>query len=144
MSASGETDFESISPEELLPRVTELCQQGYRLVQIGATRLPEELELTYTFDREQRLKNLRLHVIPGGHVPSLTSIYWCAFLYENEMHDLFNLQVDDLAVDFHGEFYHTAVKFAFGAARTPPPVSPVSNGKNGDAGGGVPTARRQI
>ena len=31
-------------------RCGELREQGYRLVQIGATRLPEQVELTYSFD----------------------------------------------------------------------------------------------
>lgn len=145
MSESGRPVFEIIGTEALLPRVTELRRQGYRLVQIGATRLPEALELTYSFDREQRLLNLRLQVALPGRVPSITPVYWCAFLYENELHDLFNLQVDGIAVDFHGEFYHTAMKYAFGApaaqpVRAPAPASQTSTQKNGD---GVPAAPRQ-
>jgi ech hydrogenase subunit D len=52
-------------------------------------------------------------------VPSISSIYWCAFLYENELHDLFNVQVDGMAVDFHGHLYETAVKFPFGSTKAP-------------------------
>ncbi len=104
-------------------------KQGYRLVQIGATRLPEHVELTYSFDRDSRLANLRFQVpAAGARVPSISSIYWCAFLYENELHDLFNIQVDGMAVDFHGLLYETTVKFPFGstkaAAVKPPPSVP--------------------
>ena len=119
---SPEQTFETIPVETLLERVRALREQGWRLVQIGATRLPDQLELTYSFDRENRLANVRL-ALPGDQpkVPSISSIFWCAFLYENELHDLFNLQVSDLAVDFHGHFYKTAVKFPFGT--TKPPVA---------------------
>ena len=104
----------------LLQRVGELHKQGYRLVQISATRLPEHVELTYSFDRESHLTNLRFQMLAeGARLPSITSIYWCAFLYENELHDLFNVQVDGMAVDFHGHLYETTVKFPFGSTKAP-------------------------
>jgi ech hydrogenase subunit D len=120
MSNAADQTFQTIPPQALLERVGELRKQGYRLVQIGATRLPEHVELTYSFDLESRLTNLRFQVLAeGARVPSISSIYWCAFLYENELHDLFNVQVDGMAVDFHGHLYETAVKFPFGSTKAP-------------------------
>jgi ech hydrogenase subunit D len=118
---SPDQTFEEIPVDTLLARVGALHQQNQRLVQIGATRLPDQLELTYSFDLEGRLTNLRLHLPAAeARVPSITSIYWCAFLYENEIHDLFNLQVEGMAVDFHGHLYNTAIKFPFGSTKAPP------------------------
>jgi ech hydrogenase subunit D len=61
-------------------------------------------------------------------VPSISSIYSCAFLYENEMHDLFELQVDGMVVDFKGNLYKTAMKYPFGSTKAPvaqpPPCDP--------------------
>ncbi len=122
--------FEPITADALVARARRMRQQGYRLVQIGATRLPEHLELTYSFDREGQLQNLRL-LVPAAEpqLPSLSGIYWCAFLYENEMHDLFGLRVDGMAVDFHGTFYRTTVKFPFGRTKLPVAKSaPASHG----------------
>jgi ech hydrogenase subunit D len=120
MNNAADQTFQTIPPQALLERVGELRKQGYRLVQIGATRLPEHVELTYSFDLESRLTNLRFQVLAeGARVPSISSIYWCAFLYENELHDLFNVQVDGMAVDFHGHLYETAVKFPFGSTKAP-------------------------
>ena len=120
MSNGADQTFETIPVQALLAKVGELRQQGYRLVQIGATRLPEHVELTYSFDREYRLANLRFQVPAAeARVPSISSIYWCAFLYENELHDLFNVQVEGMAVDFHGHLYETTVKFPFGRTKTP-------------------------
>ena len=120
MNSAADQTFESIPMEALLERTGEMRKQGYRLVQIGATRLPEFVELTYSFDRESRLVNLRFQVpAAGARVPSITSLYWCAFLYENELHDLFNVQVDGMAVDFHGHLYETTVKFPFGSTKAP-------------------------
>lgn len=120
MNSGADQTFEIIPVQALLEKVGEMRKQGYRLVQIGATRLPEHVELTYSFDREGRLANLRLQVpAPEARVPSISSIYWCAFLYENELHDLFNVQVDGMAVDFHGHLYETTVKFPFGRTKMP-------------------------
>ncbi|SPE56501.1 EchD [Verrucomicrobia bacterium] len=113
-----EQSFEIIPVDELLVKVEGLRRQNFRLVQISATRLAEQLELTYSFDLEHRLTNLRLHVPTGdAKVPSITGVYWAAFLYENELHDLFNLQVKGIAVDFQGTLYKTAVKFPFGSTK---------------------------
>ena len=111
---------EVIPVEALLGRVRAQHQQGSRLVQISATRLPEQFELAYSFDLEGRLSNLRVHV-PAAKpcLPSISSIYWCAFLYENEIHDLFNVRIDGIVVDFKGNLYRTATKYAFGSTKAP-------------------------
>jgi ech hydrogenase subunit D len=126
VSSGIEQTFETIPVEALLDRVSARRKEGYRLVQISATRLPENVEVTYSFDRDRQLTNLRLQVPAAeARVPSISSIYGCAFLYENEMHDLFNLQVDGMAVDFHGHLYETAVKFPFGSTK-PPTAKPTA------------------
>jgi len=114
--------IEAIEVGALVDRVKQFRQDGYRLVQISATRLPEQVQVTYSFEREDRLANLRLH-LPAAEakLPSISGVFWCAFLYENELHDLFNIAVAGIAVDFHGKFYHTAVKFPFGTSTSPAP-----------------------
>jgi ech hydrogenase subunit D len=117
-----EQSLEIIPLDALLGKVSAMSQQGARLVQIGATRLPEDLELTYSFDLEGQLASYRLQVpAAAARIPSISSIYWCAFLYENEMHDLFNVQVDGMAIDFKGELYRTAIKYPFGSTKAPAP-----------------------
>ncbi len=113
-------DIEIITPAALVARTAQLRKEGYRLVQVGAARLPGGLELTYSFDVQNRAKHLRLQLASEkAAVPSITSVYWAAFLYENELHDLFNVQVDGIAVDFHGTLYQTAIKFPFGSTKAP-------------------------
>jgi ech hydrogenase subunit D len=127
MPDAPDQNIEIIPVDSLLQRVAAFRQLGCRLVQISATRLPEQFELTYSFEHEQRLTNLRF-LLPAENprIPSISSSYWCAFLYENEMHDLFNIQVEGMAVDFHGTLYTTAVKHAFAtpAVRSPAPAAP--------------------
>jgi ech hydrogenase subunit D len=115
-----EQTLETIPLDALLDKVRAMKQQGCRLVQISATRLPDQFELTYSFDLQNRLANLRVNVPAADpRVPSISSVFWCAFLYENEMHDLFSLQVEGINVDFKGNLYRTAVKYPFGSTKAP-------------------------
>jgi ech hydrogenase subunit D len=115
-----EPNIEAIRVDLLRDRVRELREQGMRLVQISATLLPDEVELTYSFDLNNSLSNLRL-LLPGANpvLPSISEIYGCAILYENEIHDLFNVRVEGMTVDFKGNLYKTSVKFPFGSTKSP-------------------------
>lgn len=55
---------------------------------------------------------MRLTAALDGSVMSITSLYWYAFVWENEIHDLFGLDVRFIApdVDYGGHFYHLAQK----------------------------------
>lgn len=122
---SDEQTYLSIPPDTLLAQVRELREQGWRLVQIGATPLGETIELNYSFDLAGQFRNLRLSLpAAAAHVPSVSSIYWCAFIYENEMHDLFRVQVEGIAVDYKGKFYKTTVPFPFSSRGQAAGVTP--------------------
>jgi ech hydrogenase subunit D len=120
--------IEPIAVDALVPRTAAFRADGYRFVQIAATRLHDKVELTYSFDKAGALVSLRLDLPPAGaRVPSVSGVYGCAALYENEVHDLFNVQVDGMAFDFHGHLYTTAVKYPFGstvAPKAPPKSAP--------------------
>lgn len=112
--------FEIITVDQLLDKTRTMHEQGYRLVHISATRLPNQVELTYGYDLNGQAVHYRLVLAAtGGRLPSISDIYWCAFIYENEIHDLFDLPVDHMAVDFQGVFYKTTVKFPFGRVAIP-------------------------
>jgi ech hydrogenase subunit D len=109
-----------ITPETLVEKVREMQHQCYRLVQIGATPCKETVEVNYSFDRDGRFTTLRVRVPAlGATLPSVTDIYWCAFIYENELHDLFKIEVTGNAVDYKGEFYKMAVPFPFAPSAAP-------------------------
>ena len=113
----SQEQIELITLDALLEKVRAKKAQDCRLVQISATHLPGQIELTYSFSQ---LTNLRLS-LPGEapHLPSISSIYLCAILYENEIHDLFGVQVEGMAIDFKGKFYRTAIKYPFATAKLP-------------------------
>ena len=93
--------------------VAQLFAEGYRLVQIGCSTLESGYELNYSFDKDYRFKNLRITVAPGEEVPSISVIYPNAFLYENEIHDLFGVPIKNITIDYRGTLYQTAIKTPF-------------------------------
>ena len=115
-----------IGKNELMGRVAELFAEGYRLVQIGCTTLQSSYELTYSFDKDYRIKNLRITVSPDGEIPSITAVYHNAFLYENEIHDLFGLSVKNIAIDYHGTLFRIAISkpFSLENVKVPEPPKP--------------------
>jgi ech hydrogenase subunit D len=144
------TEPQEIVPVEkcdLVGIVAERYAEGYRLVQIGCTTLAGAYELTYSFDREYRFTCLRITVTPGEEVPSISVIYPNAFLYENEIHDLFGVAITHIAVDYRGTLYRTALDkpFSVDNVKLPEPpkqkVSPAvakpesASGESGVTGG---------
>ena len=102
-----------IGKNDLVGMVAQLFAEGYRLVQIGCTTLPGAYELNYSFDKDYRFKNLRVTAAPGEEVPSISVIYPNAFLYENEIHDLFGVVIKNINIDYRGTLYRTAIKVPF-------------------------------
>lgn len=107
-----------ITIDELLARTTRFFSEGYRLVQIGCTRADGKFEINYSFDKDYRFENLRLLLQEGGTLPSISAVYFGAFIYENEIHDLFGITVTGMNIDFKGTLYRTTVKYPFSADTT--------------------------
>jgi ech hydrogenase subunit D len=104
----------SVEIGNLIGRVEQFKNEGYRLVQINCTALGEFYEINYSFDRDYRFQNIRLTITKGTEVPSISGMYWGAFIYENEMHDLFGIQVRGMNIDFKGNLFRTSIKYPFG------------------------------
>jgi len=113
-----------IGKNELVGIVVQLCAEGYRLVQIGCSTLEAAYELNYSFDKDNRFKNLRVMVVPDEEVPSISMIYQNAFLYENEIHDLFGVVITNISIDYHGTLYRTSIKAPFSVDNVKLPEPP--------------------
>lgn len=118
-----EQEMVGIEKRDLVEMVASLRSQGYRLVQICPTTLADRYEMNYSFDKDLKFRNLRFTVQPGESVPSIGLIYGNAFLYENEIHDLFGIVVENMTTDFHGTLYKTRVPAPFAVQVPEPPVN---------------------
>ena len=96
-----------IEPSELVNTARSLKAEGYRMVQICANKIPEAFELTYSFDKDHELYNYRVIVPEDMEIESITDSYFAAFVYENEMKDLFGIKINHIALDFQGNFFIT-------------------------------------
>jgi ech hydrogenase subunit D len=113
-----------IGKNELVGIVVQLCAEGYRLVQVGCSTIETGYELNYSFDKDNRFKNLRVTVVPDEDVPSISLIYQNAFLYENEIHDLFGVVITNISIDYHGTLYRTSIKAPFSVDNVKLPEPP--------------------
>jgi ech hydrogenase subunit D len=106
--------------EALLDRAAAYRAEGWRLALINATSvLPSDelpggaFDITWSFAREGVLEHLRERVLPDEEVPSISSWFGGAFLYENELRELFGIAMTGIAVDLHGQLYQTAERVPF-------------------------------
>ena len=96
--------------QDLLAVVQDTKFSGYRLGQICATLAGESIEVLYSFEKDNILKNYKFIVdARAPELQSITAIYHYAFIYENEMHDLFGIKFKNLALDYGGNFYKVSV-----------------------------------
>ncbi|HMP88740.1 MAG TPA: NADH-quinone oxidoreductase subunit C [Kiritimatiellia bacterium] len=102
-----------IDSTDLLERTQIMKREGWRLVQICATTL-DAFEMSYSFTIDNRFEHFRLKIpLQQPILPSITEIYFGAFAYENELHDLFGISFQGLKLDYAGNFFKTSVKKPF-------------------------------
>ena len=104
-----------------LARVDEYHKDGWRLAIINTTSIlpTDEIEggafdVSWSFAQDDgRLEHLRERVLPGEEVPSISDYFGAAFLYENEMRELFGVNVTGIALDLKGQLYKTSTIVPF-------------------------------
>ena len=96
----------TVSAERLLGESAKVKAEGYRFVTLSCVALYEDhFEIIYHFDKDLRLKHFRLIFTGGEPLPSISAVYFAAFLVENEIQDLFGIRFRELAVDYHHSLY---------------------------------------
>lgn len=107
--------FISLQPNELLDAVHRLKAEGYYLVQMCATKIKGSsvVDLDYSFGKDDLFVDLKQEVSEEQEVPSISEIFYSAFLYENEIHELYGVNIINNKIDYNGNLYRTAVKRAF-------------------------------
>ena len=103
-------EFIEIGYGDVLGTARKLHSEGYRMVQICGVTGQGETELIYTFDKDHEMVCYRTAVPFGGTVESITSEYWAAFVYENEIHDLFGVGFADSRLDYKGNFFRMSAE----------------------------------
>ncbi|MBP5297401.1 MAG: NADH-quinone oxidoreductase subunit C [Bacteriovoracaceae bacterium] len=105
----------AIEVNDLTNKVQAQAAAKARLVQIGATKIGEQIEINYSFDQDMHFTNYRITVAAQNPPPiaSISSFYLAAALYENELQDLYGLKFEGLALNYNGQFYKKAARTPF-------------------------------
>ena len=90
-----------LTSDQIVPEARAKFDAGYRLVTITVLMADERhLELLYHYDKANDMVNLRVKVQKDLPIPSISGVYFCALLIENEVQDLFDVSFDGLVLDF--------------------------------------------
>lgn len=106
---------------EFLGRVAAYREGGWRLMLINAaSELPSDeapdgaYNVSWSFATDDNaVEHLRYRILPGEEVPSVSASFESAFLYENEMRELFGINVTGMNLDLGGQLYHGATVVPF-------------------------------
>jgi len=115
--------IEPIGPEHLLTEAQALRGEGWRLVQILGISSETEIELSYSFGLLHEMRVLRFSVAPGFPLPSITPAFPGAYLYENELRDLFGVTIECISIDWLGRVFDVAETTPFSKVRIELPSS---------------------
>lgn len=106
---------EPITLDQVRPVAQANLDAGYRFVTLTVVNLGDgRLDIIYHYDKNLTMRHYRLTVPVGQNVPSISGIYFCAMLIENESRDHYGIIWDDIVVDFQGSLYLEQ--------ETPPPL----------------------
>jgi ech hydrogenase subunit D len=89
--------------DHLLAETSSCKYQNYRYVTSTCVDNGDDtIDVYYHFDKEYEMKNVKITVKKGEEIPSISKIYFSAVLVENEMKELFGLNITDIAIDYGG------------------------------------------
>jgi ech hydrogenase subunit D len=92
-----------ITCDQLLGEVTKAKVEGYRFVTAScADNGDDTIDVIYHFDKDYGMKNFKVNVKKGEEVPSISKVIFSALLVENEMKELFGLNITGIVVDYGG------------------------------------------
>ncbi len=128
---------EDIASATIAETAKRLAVEGYRIVQISCMKAGEgRLDLIYSFDRAYELSSYKVNVASGESIESVTASYPGAYLYENEIGELFGVKFEGLSVDFKGTLYDSIVHTPFNLL--PPSGGLGTTQPSGTQGAGTP------
>ncbi len=103
-----------IEKVDLLNVIMEKKNDEWRLAQICCAFVNHsEYEVSYSFAKDYEIEHYRLVVAKDEWVPSISRVYRAAIFYENEMRELFGLDVEFMKVDYHDKLYRINEKIPF-------------------------------
>lgn len=105
--------IEELDIPKLYTVMLEKQRLGYRLTQICATAFEGYNELIYSVSNNYELENYKITVPIDIEINSISDFFPSAMLYENEMKELFGVNIKSINPDYNNKFYRIAKKTPF-------------------------------
>lgn len=109
-----ESEFKTLPIGDIHADAEMRLAEGWRYVQILAVKLEDEgkSDMVYSYMKDGHLMNLTVEAVSQEDViPSISDLFLEAFVCENEIHDLFGIHIENIAIDFLGNFYQLSTEF---------------------------------
>ena len=91
-----------VSKAEFITEIQKMLAQSYRLGTASCLDLGDRFEVIYHFELGLDLANIRVHIGKNDSLPSISNIYPSAAIIENEMKELFSINIVGSTIDFKG------------------------------------------
>lgn len=102
-----------LTPDQITIKAHSLKNKGARLCQICSVRTKEGFDLLYSYVLGYEFKNYKISIPEDAEIESITAIFPNAFLYENEMSELFGIKIKYISLDYKNKLYDIAVETPF-------------------------------
>jgi ech hydrogenase subunit D len=109
------TEYHTISPKSVLAMAHERKEKGDRLVQMHCSH-GDYWEVVYSFDGQEGFVHYRILIPDKPELTSISEYFPSAYLYENEISELFGITVEGMSIDFKGRLYNPQKKAPFDLA----------------------------
>lgn len=107
-----ENEFTPLAQSSVHDDAAQRLDEGWRYVQILAVNKDDGVDLVYSYMKDGLLDNAVVSDVPrDAHIPSISDVFLEAFVCENEIHDLFGVAFDGIAIDFLGNFYRVSTEY---------------------------------
>ena len=91
-----------VDKSELITEVQKMLASNCRFGTASCLDLGDKFEVIYHFEQGLDLINIRVQVDKNDSLPSISNIYLCASVIENEMRETLGINISGVAIDFKG------------------------------------------
>lgn len=108
-------DFQitKVTKDELYSIMHEKSDSGYRLAQICSVAFEGYNEIIYSVAKDYEMENYKIDLPIDEEIKSFSDIFPAANLYENEIKELWGVNVVGMALDYQNNFYRIAEETPF-------------------------------
>ena len=105
MNNYNDFPFERVTKAELYDIMQKKYEDGYRLAQICSTAYEGYNEVIYSVAKEYAMENYVIELPVDEEIKSFSDIFPAAILYENEIKELWGVNVVGMSIDYKNNFY---------------------------------------